>query len=155
MQILLHPPLALILSADAILHYETAAYFVGGQTLGDALQHILLYWNCCSCAFKQRRTSCLRQIKSSEKISESILLKNWRIRASVSNLRGQCQDLERFSVINRFAKFKGVEELMGLRASRASDAAANAQILSSGDMLLHYPCLGIFLTGYIDFHFDN
>lgn len=36
MQILLHPPLALILSADAILHYETAAYFVARSTLGDA-----------------------------------------------------------------------------------------------------------------------
>jgi hypothetical protein len=36
MQILLHPPPASILSADAILHYESAAFFVSRSTLGDA-----------------------------------------------------------------------------------------------------------------------
>ncbi|KAJ6978342.1 hypothetical protein NC653_030043 [Populus alba x Populus x berolinensis] len=44
MQILLHPPLALILSADAILHYETAAYFVARSNTRRCMQHILLYW---------------------------------------------------------------------------------------------------------------
>lgn len=36
MQMLLRPPMASILSADAVLHYENAAYFVARSTLGDA-----------------------------------------------------------------------------------------------------------------------
>jgi hypothetical protein len=36
MQMLLCPPMASILSSDAVLHYENAAYSVARSTLGDA-----------------------------------------------------------------------------------------------------------------------
>lgn len=47
-------------------------------------------------------------------------------RASVLDLRLECQDLERFSVINRFAKFHGRGQNDGAETS-SSDATANAQ----------------------------
>ncbi|KAJ6387149.1 hypothetical protein OIU78_016963 [Salix suchowensis] len=142
MQILLHPPLALILSADAILHYETAAYFISRSTLGDA---------CCTLSCTGSDTSVPsssrdllpEKIKSSEKITdqyfskvmEDLISRTKKLendllrlekRASVSNLRVECQDLERFSVINRFAKFHGRDRTDGTEISSTSDAAANA-----------------------------
>jgi hypothetical protein len=48
-------------------------------------------------------------------------------RASVSDLRVECQDLERFSVINRFAKFHGRVQGEGAESSSSSDASVNAQ----------------------------
>ncbi|KAK3018422.1 hypothetical protein RJ639_003443 [Escallonia herrerae] len=48
-------------------------------------------------------------------------------RASVLDLRVECQDLEKFSVINRFAKFHGRGQSDGAEASSSSDAAASAQ----------------------------
>lgn len=48
-------------------------------------------------------------------------------RASVLDLRVECQDLERFSVINRFAKFHGRGQNDGAETSSSSDATANAQ----------------------------
>ena len=48
-------------------------------------------------------------------------------RASVSDLRLECHDLERFSVINRFAKFHGRGQGDGAESSSSSDASGNAQ----------------------------
>ncbi|KAG6745878.1 hypothetical protein POTOM_050388 [Populus tomentosa] len=201
MQMLLRPPMASILSADAVLHYENAAYFVARSTLGDA---------CSSLSFTGRDPPAPsnsgdhlpEKIKTSEKISdqyfskvmedlisrtrklESDLLRcrfsllnvgfyagmiavcftcvsflslylsslasplagiskgteicslvllfahqSCRLdkRASVSDLRVECQDLERFSVINRFAKFHGRVQGDGAESSSSSDASVNAQ----------------------------
>ena len=57
-------------------------------------------------------------------------------RASVSDLRVECQDLERFSVINRFAKFHGRGQTDGTVSSSSSDASANA----------HKSCLQRYVT---------
>ncbi|KAJ6977290.1 hypothetical protein NC653_029257 [Populus alba x Populus x berolinensis] len=152
MQILLHPPLALILSADAILHYETAAYFVARSTLGDACST----FSCTGSDAPVPSNSgdlLPEKIKSSEKISdqyfskvmEDLISRTRKLendllrlekRASVSNLRVECQDLERFSVINRFAKFHGRDRTDGTESSSASDAAANA----------HKSCLQRYVT---------
>lgn len=48
-------------------------------------------------------------------------------RASVLDLRVDCQDLEKFSVINRFAKFHSRGQADGPETSSSSDATANAQ----------------------------
>lgn len=48
--------------------------------------------------------------------------------ASVVDLRIECQDLEKMSVINRFAKFHGRGQVDGAETSSSSDAgAANGQ----------------------------
>ncbi|XP_011007288.1 PREDICTED: uncharacterized protein LOC105113012 isoform X3 [Populus euphratica] len=143
MQMLLHPPMTSILSADAVLHYENAAYSVARSTLGDA---------CSSLSCTGRDTPAPsnsgdhlpEKIKSSEKISdqyfskvmEDLICRTWKLesdllrldkRASVSDLRVECQDLERFSVINRFAKFHGRVQGDGAESSSSSDASVNAQ----------------------------
>ncbi|XP_034894241.1 uncharacterized protein [Populus alba] len=143
MQMLLHPPMASILSADAVLHYENAAYFVARSTLGDA---------CSSLSFTERDPPAPsnsgdhlpEKIKTSEKISdqyfskvmEDLISRTRKLesdllrldkRASVSDLRVECQDLERFSVINRFAKFHGRGQGDGAESSSSSDASVNAQ----------------------------
>ncbi|OMO51630.1 hypothetical protein COLO4_37591 [Corchorus olitorius] len=48
-------------------------------------------------------------------------------RASILDLRVECQDLEKFSVINRFAKFHGRGQTDGAESSSSSDAIANTQ----------------------------
>ncbi|KAF1867548.1 hypothetical protein Lal_00049977 [Lupinus albus] len=48
-------------------------------------------------------------------------------KASVLDLRVECQDLERFSVINRFAKFHGRGQNDGAETSSSSDATAKVQ----------------------------
>ncbi|RDX79761.1 hypothetical protein CR513_39774, partial [Mucuna pruriens] len=49
-------------------------------------------------------------------------------KASILDLRVECQDLERYSVINRFAKFHGRGQNDGAEvASSSSDANTNAQ----------------------------
>ncbi|KAJ6676885.1 DENTIN SIALOPHOSPHOPROTEIN-LIKE PROTEIN [Salix viminalis] len=143
MQILLNPPMASILSADAVLHYENAAYFVARSTLGDA---------CSSLSYTGRDTPAPsnsgdhlpEKIKSSKKISdqyfskvmEDLISRTTKLesdflrldkRASVSDLRVECQDLERFSVINRFAKFHGRGQGDVAESSSSSDASVNAQ----------------------------
>lgn len=45
-------------------------------------------------------------------------------RASILDFRLECQDLERFSVINRFARFHGRGQADGTEKSSSSDATA-------------------------------
>lgn len=47
-------------------------------------------------------------------------------RASIIDLRVECQDLEKFSVINRFAKFHGRGQVDGAESSSSSDVYANS-----------------------------
>ncbi|KAM5581219.1 hypothetical protein ABKV19_010442 [Rosa sericea] len=121
MQHLLGPAPASFLSADAALHYDSVTYFVAKSSVGDA----------CSLTCS-KRNSTLKQMNNSDmildqpKVSESDddqffskvvgdltdrskKLENELLRldraASILDLRLECQELERFSVINRFAKF--------------------------------------------------
>lgn len=48
-------------------------------------------------------------------------------RASILDFRLDCQDLERFSVINRFARFHGRGQVDGAETSSSSDATAVVQ----------------------------
>ncbi|KAJ6293798.1 hypothetical protein OIU76_021961 [Salix suchowensis] len=151
MQMLLHPSLASILSADAILHHESAAFFVARSTLGDACSSL-------SCAGSDAPVPSNsgdllpEKIKTSEKnrdqyfskVIEDLISRTRKLendlmrldkRASVSDLRVECQDLERFSVINRFAKFHGRGHTDG-NGSSSSDVSANA----------HKSCLRRYVT---------
>ncbi|CAK7323253.1 unnamed protein product [Dovyalis caffra] len=152
MQILFHPPLASILSADAILHYESASYFVARSTLGDACSTLSCSGN--DTPVPSNSGDLLPgKIKSSEKIRdqyfskvmEDLISRTRKLendllrldkRASVSDLRVECQDLERFSVINRFAKFHGRGQTDGAESSSSLDASAIA----------HKSCLQRYVT---------
>lgn len=138
MQQLLRPPPATILSADATANYESVSYFVARLALGDA----------CSLVSSVRSFSDVPHggsnlSKPSERIDDQHLsevmedfmgrarkmendLLRLDKRASVLDLRVECQDIEKFSVINRFAKFHGRGQSDGAESS-SSDAAGNAQ----------------------------
>uniref|UniRef100_A0A5B7A441 Uncharacterized protein n=1 Tax=Davidia involucrata TaxID=16924 RepID=A0A5B7A441_DAVIN len=143
MQQLLRPPPAAVLSADASLNYESVAYFVGRLALRDACSLIS-----CLGSNSHGHLDSINLISDKHKTSERIgdphlskvmedfigrsrKLENDFLRldkrASVLDLKLECQELEKFSVINRFAKFHGRGQVDGAETSSSSDAAANAQ----------------------------
>ncbi|KAK7388882.1 hypothetical protein VNO78_23709 [Psophocarpus tetragonolobus] len=139
MQQLLNPPPAAVLSADVKLHHESVIYSVARLVLGDACSSVSRSGNetLMSPGSKNLMPD---KLKASEKIDQYILkvedfagrarkLENDILRldsrASILDLRVECQDLERFSVINRFAKFHGRGQNDGAENS-SSDATANA-----------------------------
>ncbi|THG09141.1 hypothetical protein TEA_006380 [Camellia sinensis var. sinensis] len=145
MQQLFHPPSAAVLSADASSNCEALDYLVARHTLGDACSLIP-----CSgsdlCVPLDDTNLLSDKHKASERIGDQHLSKvmedfigrarklendfmRLEKRASVLDLRIDCQDLEKFSVINRFAMFHGRGQNDGAEASSSSDAAANAQRL--------------------------
>ncbi|KAH1117354.1 hypothetical protein GLYMA_17G077400v4 [Glycine max] len=140
MQQLLNPPPAAVLSADVKLHHESVVYSVARLALGDACSSVS--WSGNDTLMSPGSKNPLPdKPKASEKIDQYILkvedfvdrarkLENDMLRldsrASVLDLRLECQDLERFSVINRFAKFHGRGQNDGAETS-SSDATANAQ----------------------------
>ncbi|XP_068334835.1 uncharacterized protein [Pyrus communis] len=118
LQQLLGPAPASILSADAALYYDSVTYFVAKLSLGDA----------CTLACSSSTDVPLNdsnKIGEKPKVSEntemqylskavedftnrSKKLENDLLRldkVSILDLRLECQELERFSVINRFARF--------------------------------------------------
>nr|KYP55456.1 hypothetical protein KK1_001668 [Cajanus cajan] len=140
MQQLLNAPPAAVLSSDAKSHHESVVYSVARLVLGDACS--LVSWSGNDTLMSSGSKKLLPdKLKSSEKIDQCILnvenfvgrarkLENDILRldsrASILDLRVECQDLERFSVINRFAKFHGRGQNDGAETS-SSDATANAQ----------------------------
>ncbi|CAJ1944179.1 unnamed protein product [Sphenostylis stenocarpa] len=140
MQQLLNPPPAVVLSADIKLHHESVVYSVARLVLGDACSSISRSEN--DTLISPGSKSLLPdKLKVSEKFDQYNLKVedfNARVRklendilrldsrASILDLRVECQDLERFSVINRFAKFHGRGQNDGAETS-SSDATANAQ----------------------------
>ncbi|KAL3018302.1 hypothetical protein AAZX31_05G021400 [Glycine max] len=141
MQQLLNPPPAAILSADVKLHHESVVYSVARLALGDACSSVSRSGNDTFIMSPGSKNLLPDKPKASEKIDQYILkvedfvgrarkLENDILRldsrASVLDLRLECQDLERFSVINRFAKFHGRGQNDGAETS-SSDATANAQ----------------------------
>ncbi|KAB2055451.1 hypothetical protein ES319_A11G038600v1 [Gossypium barbadense] len=130
-QLICAPP-RVVLSADASKNYETLAYFVARSVLGDA----------CSTAYipesdtavpphsgsilpeklrEQRNQSILKAAE--EFIVRAKMLENGLQslvnRASILDLRLECQDQEKVSVITRFAKFhsRGQAEWIGTSSS--------------------------------------
>ncbi|KAI4343944.1 hypothetical protein L6164_011232 [Bauhinia variegata] len=141
MQQLLRPPPAAVLSADVKLHHESVVYSVARLTLGDA---------CSSVSSSEHDTLPLsnknllsEKLKAPGKIDQYILkvmedlvgrarklesdILRLDSRASILDLRVECQDLERFSVINRFAKFHGRGQNDGAETSSSSDGTPNTQ----------------------------
>ncbi|KAK9008845.1 hypothetical protein V6N11_080322 [Hibiscus sabdariffa] len=126
MQQLLCAPPRVVLSADASKNYETVAYFSARSVLGDA---------CCTSyipesdtadppdsgsilseKLKEERNECILKAVE-EVINRAKKLENYLQsldkRASVLDLRLECQDLEKVSVINRFAMFHSRGQAVG------------------------------------------
>ncbi|KAK2411411.1 dentin sialophosphoprotein [Trifolium repens] len=141
MQQLLIPPPAAVLSEDVKLHYDSVVYSVARLVLGDGCSSASLCGSDTPVP-PASKNPLPNKLKSSDKIDQYILkvedysdrarkLENdmlrWESRASILDLRIECQDLEKFSVINRFAKFHGRGQNDGAESSSSSEATANAQ----------------------------
>lgn len=139
MQQLLRPPQEKVLSSDATSHYESVTYFVARSALGDACSSISCSKSDASVHDNGNLLS--EKLKTSERIGDQYISKAMEDfadrakkleecisrldkRASILDLRVECQDLEKFSVINRFAKFHGRAQAEGAEASSSTDANA-------------------------------
>ncbi|XVF49990.1 hypothetical protein PTKIN_Ptkin04bG0059900 [Pterospermum kingtungense] len=139
MQQLLRAPPRVVLSADASKNYETLAYFVARSVLGDACSTACI---CESDAVLPPDSGSILYEKLEEERNQPILkaaeefivrakmlendLQSVEKRASILDLTLECQDLEKFSVINRFAKFHGRGQADGPETSSSSDASATS-----------------------------
>ncbi|OVA18896.1 hypothetical protein BVC80_8939g13 [Macleaya cordata] len=139
MQQLLRPPPPAVLSADATSYYETVTYFIAKLALGDACSLISSTGNdSCLPADNENLTS--GKLKNSERVGdqyfpkvvedficragklESDLLRLDK-RSSILDIRLETHELERFSMINRFAKFHGRGQADGAETSSSSSGA--------------------------------
>ncbi|KAK8557501.1 hypothetical protein V6N13_013771 [Hibiscus sabdariffa] len=151
MQQLLHAPPRIFLSADASKNYETVAYFVARSVLGDACSTACITESdtavcpesesTLSEKLKERSQSTLKAaedfITRAKKLEND--LQSLDKRASILDLRLECQDLEKISVINRFAKFHGRGQADGAETSSSSYAIANSHKLFSQRYVIALP----------------
>lgn len=143
MQQLFRPPIASILSTDASTDYESVVYLVARLAIGDACSLTTCHENDMAAALARGNLLSVK-LKTSERIGdeyfskvvEDIISRSKKLekdllgldtRASILDLRVECQDLERFSIINRFAKFHGRVQAEVAEASSSFDAVANSQ----------------------------
>ncbi|KAK9669152.1 hypothetical protein RND81_13G112100 [Saponaria officinalis] len=138
MQQVFCPPSASILSLDARSNDELIMYSIARLALGNACNLICSVEK--SESLPDNGNSLLEKAKTSETtIRDQYFLKVMKDftirakdlennllrldkRASILDFRLDCQDLERFSVINRFARFHGRTQADGGETSSSSDA---------------------------------
>ncbi|CBI21222.3 unnamed protein product, partial [Vitis vinifera] len=139
MQQLLRPAPRAILSADATSDYDCVVYYIAKLALGDAC-------GLSSCARSDLCSSLdncnmmCEKLKSPERIGDQYFskvvegftgrvknLENELLRldkaASILDIKVECQELEKFSVINRFARFHSRGQAGAAETSSASGAA--------------------------------
>ncbi|XP_039040297.1 uncharacterized protein LOC120178547 isoform X2 [Hibiscus syriacus] len=133
MQQLLHAPPRSYLTAGASKNYEIVAYFVARSVLGDACSTACILET--GTAIRPDSESTLSEKhkernQSTLKAAEDFIIRAKKLenglqsldkRASILDLRLECQDLEKISVINRFAKFHGRGQADGTETSSSSD----------------------------------
>ncbi|XP_045825181.1 uncharacterized protein LOC123917486 [Trifolium pratense] len=143
MQQLLSPPPAAVLVENVKLHHESVVYSVSRLTLGEVCSSIS--WSGWDTSVPPGSKNLLpKQRTSSDNVDHYILkatdfvdrtrkledeILRLDSRASILDLRVECQDLEKISVINRFAKFHSRGQYDGAETSSSSDASANFQRL--------------------------
>lgn len=141
MQQVFHPPSAAVLSLDASSNHEIIVYSLARLALGGACSLI-----CCTegdLPIRHDSGNLSEKINTSERIRDQYFtkviedlsnrakeLESDLVRldksASILDFRLDCQDMERFSVINRFAKFHGRAQVDGTETSSSSDAPSMA-----------------------------
>ncbi|OMP07812.1 hypothetical protein COLO4_07020 [Corchorus olitorius] len=139
MQLLLHPAPASILRADATSTYDSVSYFVSRVALGDTCSLCSGVKNNMQISADNNNTiSESENPKTSERTGDQKILEviedlteraknlenNFQRldkKVSVLDIRLECQELERFSVINRFARFhiRGQGDTSGAASSSA------------------------------------
>lgn len=141
MQQVFQPPSVAVLSLDASLNYEVIVYSLARSVLGDACS---LVCGVESNSAAESGNPLSAKVKTSEKIRDQYFSKavedfvtrskelednllRLDKRASILDFRLDCQDLERFSVINRFARFHGRSQVDGAETPSSSDATAVVQ----------------------------
>uniref|UniRef100_A0A7N0T1C2 Uncharacterized protein n=1 Tax=Kalanchoe fedtschenkoi TaxID=63787 RepID=A0A7N0T1C2_KALFE len=136
MQQLLQPPPASVISSDAYVNYENVVYFTSRESCGTA------------CCLSGSKNPCIMSSNHNDMISKKVpgqgdyflskVENDFLVRAaklenallslekqtSFLDLRTEWQDLEKFSVINRFAKFHGRGQAEG---PETSNSAMNSQ----------------------------
>lgn len=139
MQQVFRPPSAAVLSLDASSNYEVIMYSLARSVLGDACNLISGVESNVPAGSKN-----LGKVKTSERIRDQYFSKvvedfvtraneldndllRLDKRASILDFRLDCQDLERFSVINRFARFHGRGQVDGAETSSSTDATTTVQ----------------------------
>ncbi|KAL4297861.1 hypothetical protein GQ457_12G006220 [Hibiscus cannabinus] len=151
MQQLLCAPPRVFLSADAGKNYETVAYFVARSVLGAACSTSCIpesdtavrpdTESALSEKLKERNQSTLKAAEDficrAKKLEND--LQSLDKRASILDLKLECQDLEKISVINRFAKFHGRGQADGAETSLSSDAIANSHKFYSQRYVIALP----------------
>ncbi|KAL9675440.1 hypothetical protein QQ045_003642 [Rhodiola kirilowii] len=105
MKKLLHPAPGTIFSKDAALAFESVVYIIARLSLGDA----------CNMSCAREKTDLVDKKDTEGNINASLAVNNFIIRTKqleeltrdpmFVDIRVEYQDLERFSVINRFAIF--------------------------------------------------
>nr|GLL22139.1 uncharacterized protein LOC109193549 isoform X1 [Ipomoea trifida] len=141
MQQLFRPPPMTILSANSSVEYEAVAYSASRLALGDACGVVsrpnsdqsmaaegseLLSRKCTTSedSDHQHFSKVVEEFTGrARKLEEEFLKLDKRV--SLVDLIVENQDLEKFSVINRFAKFYGRGQADGADTSTSSDAAAH------------------------------
>ncbi|KAK8993975.1 hypothetical protein V6N11_008186 [Hibiscus sabdariffa] len=135
-QLLCAPPRA-VLSADASKNYETVVYVVARLGLGEACStaHILESdtavpsesGSTLSEKLKERTQTILKAAEQfvvrTKKLEND--LQSVEKRASILDLRLECHDLEKVSLINRFAKFYGRGQADRVETSSSSEAISS------------------------------
>ncbi|KAK1386751.1 hypothetical protein POM88_014929 [Heracleum sosnowskyi] len=134
MQLLFPAPPAVIFSAEARSDYEALTYFVARRTLGDTCSLM-------SCSDRANLpVKCKASDRSHEQRTSLVIgdfmgrvgkleteLSRLDKRASVSDLRMEVQDVEKISIINRFAMFHSRLQADGADTSSLPGASANSQ----------------------------
>ncbi|GFZ12148.1 dentin sialophosphoprotein-like protein [Actinidia rufa] len=143
MQQLFSPPPLAVLSTDASSNYETVAYLVSKLALVDACSIFPRSGSDSSVPFDstnllsdEHKTSRRTDDQHLPKVMEDFIGRARNLekdfmrldkRTSVSDLKIECQDLEKFSVINRFARFHARGQAEAAETSSSSDATPNGQ----------------------------
>ncbi|XWS30174.1 hypothetical protein CRYUN_Cryun24cG0095000 [Craigia yunnanensis] len=137
MQLLLHPAPTSILREDATSNYDSVSYFVSRVTLGDACSVSCVVRNNVQLS-SDNSDMISKKLKTFKKTGDQKILEvmedftdrakklesNFQSldkKVSVLDIRVECQELERFSVINRFARFhiRGQGDTSGVASSAA------------------------------------
>lgn len=143
MQQLLRPPPASVLSLNSRPDYDSVVYSAARLELGDTCSLVSSSESDFSLPAGSRNllaekmktiegtsyqhfTKVVEDFVDRARKLENDLLRLDK-RASILDVRLECQDLEKFSVINRFAKFHGRAQADGAETSSSSSAPANIQ----------------------------
>ncbi|KAI4365864.1 hypothetical protein MLD38_021811 [Melastoma candidum] len=141
MQLLLQPSPAAFLCGDAMVNVENLVYCVTRKTLGDACNWIS-FTNANPSVHSDDEKMIAEAPEVSEKkddqnltkaveylVGKTRTLENELSRLDrkffIADLRAEGQDLEKLSIINRFAKFHGRGHAEGMGMTSSSDAAAS------------------------------